>query len=52
MNPKIRTKDELISYLLYLNNHAIRVGKNGDVDIRDDLDPVFANKIVKLLDKV
>lgn len=46
---KIKSKDELIKYLLYTNCNNIMVGKKADIDIKDDLTPNFANKIIKLL---
>ncbi len=46
---KIKSKDELIKYLLYTDYDGIKVSKKGDVDIQDDLTPNFANKIMKLL---
>lgn len=46
---RIKTKDELIKYLLYTDYNGIKVGKKGDVNIEDDLTPSFANKIIKLL---
>lgn len=46
---RIKSKDELIRYLLYTDHNNIMVGKRSDIDIKDDLMPDFANKIIRLL---
>lgn len=46
---KIKSKDELIKYLLYTDYNNIMVGIQGDLNIKDKLTPDFANKIMKLL---
>lgn len=52
MTTKIKTKDELIEYLLYSQGNSIFTGKHGDEDIVSYLEPRFAEKIRKILIKV